>query len=169
MKRIIVYSILIISIVLIEAAAISNWYLLPVKPDIMLIVLMFIAMENGSTVGQVTGFFSGLLIDFLSAAPFGLNALIRTVLGFFAGVFHLNIHSKGILIPILMLFFATLSKALLIFFVSFFYPGKIMLYSLFNATLWYECLFNSLLAPLVFFALSKFKIFSADFKPEHLA
>ncbi len=166
MKKIIALSILILSVVLFEAAAISNWYILPTSPDIMLIVTLYIGLKNGSTVGQLTGFSSGLLIDFLSASPFGLNALVRSILGFLSGVLHLNISSKGILIPIILGFTVTFAKAMIIFLVSFFYPGKIMLYSLFTNTLWFECVFNALLSPIMFFLLSKFNVFSADFRPE---
>ncbi len=166
MKKIIALAILIISVVLFEAAAISNWYILPTSPDIMLIVTLYIGLKNGSTVGQLTGFSSGLLIDFLSAAPFGLNALVRSILGFLSGVLHLNINSKGLLIPIFLGFTTTFAKSLIIFIVSFFYPGKIMLYSLFTNVLWFECLFNALLSPIIFYVLSKFTVLSADFRPE---
>ncbi len=166
MKRLIAFALLIISVVLIEAAAISNWYLLPIKPDIMLIVILYIGIRNGATVGQLTGFSSGLLIDFLSATPFGLNALIRAIIGFLSGILHLNIHSKGFLIPVIVTFFATLMKALVIFIVSFFYPGKIMLYSLFSSTLWFECALNAILAPIFFHLLSFFKIFGTEVGPE---
>ncbi len=159
MKKLFAIAALIISVVLIETAAISNWYLLPIKPDIMLIVLMYISIQNGSIAGQLTGFSSGLLIDFLSATPFGLNSLIRTILGFFGGLLHLNIQSRGIIIPIAVSFFATLSKALVIFVISFFYPDKILIYSLFSSQLWFECILNAVLSPIIFFLLSMFKIF----------
>ncbi len=163
MKKIIALAILIVAVVLFEAAALSNWYLLPTTPDIMLIVILYIGMKNGSNIGQLTGFFSGLLIDFLSASPFGLNSLVRTILGFLSGLLHLNVSSKGIIMPATLGFVATLTKATVIFIVSFFYPGKIVLYSLFSSNLWYECLFNALLSPLIFFALSMFTVLSADF------
>ncbi len=166
MRRVLSIAILIISVVLIETAALSNWHFLPVKPDLMLIVMLYMGLQNGSTVGQLTGFSSGILIDFLSATPFGLNALVRTLLGFFSGLLHLNIHSKGFFIPIILTFAATLSKAFIVFVVSFFYPGKIALYSLFTSTLWYECLFNALLAPFVFLLLSKFKVLTFDIQAE---
>ncbi len=162
MKKLLSIALLIIFVVLIEAAALSNWYLLPATPDIMLIVLLYISMHNGPIVGQVTGFSSGLLIDFLSSSPFGLNALIRTILGFISGVMHLNLHSKGVFIPVLVAFIATLSKALLLFLVSFFYPEKIALYSLFTSQLWYECIFNALLSPIIFYVLSMFKILTSS-------
>ncbi len=166
MKKILAIAILIVSVVLFEAGALSNWYILPTTPDLILIVTLYIGIKNGPVVGQLTGFSSGILIDFLSAAPFGLNAFVRVIIGFLSGVLHLNIHSKGIIIPILLGFIATLTKALIIFFISFFYPGKIMLYSLFSSTLWYECLFNALLTPIFFVLLSTFNVLSSDFKSE---
>ncbi len=168
MKQIISISILIISVVLIEASALSNWQLLPVMPDIMLLATIYIGMKNGPIIGQVTGFFSGLMIDFLSASPFGLNSMIRTILGFFSGMLHLNVHTKGIVIPSIIAVIATISKAVLLFIISFFYPNKIVLYSLFSSTLWFECVFNAVLAPVIFGLLSMFSVLSIDYSRSNI-
>ena len=69
-------------VVLIETALLSNIFFLPAVPDLLLLVLLFLSVNNGSTFGEVSGFYSGFLLDFLSASPLGLNSLIRTVIGF---------------------------------------------------------------------------------------
>ncbi len=166
MKRIFAFAVLLISVLLIETAALSNWYILPVIPDVLLLVVIYAGLHNGTTIGQLSGFSSGMLIDFLSATPFGLNALVRTVVGFLSGLLHLNVQTKGLFMPMLYGFLATISKALIIFFVSFFYPGKIMLYPLFTSTIWYEAVFNALLAPLVFWLLTFFDVFSSKYRSE---
>ncbi len=166
MKRIVAFAILLISVLLIETAALSNWYILPVIPDILLIVVIYIGLHNGTTLGQLSGFASGILIDFLSATPFGLNSLVRTVVGFLSGLLHLNVQTKGLFMPILYGFLATMCKAFIIFIVSFFYPGKIMLYPFFTSTVWYEAIFNALLSPVVFWVLAFFDIFSSKYRAE---
>jgi rod shape-determining protein MreD len=42
-----------------------------VKPDLALIVLVFVSVRRGSMTGQITGFASGILEDLLSLAPVG--------------------------------------------------------------------------------------------------
>jgi len=54
-------------------------------PDLTLGILVFAAYVNGTMCGQVTGFFSGFMLDFISAAPLGYNALTRTLIGAVAG------------------------------------------------------------------------------------
>lgn len=166
MKKIVALSLLIITTALIESAFLSNMYFLPAMPDVMLLILLFLSIKNGSLLGESVGFASGLVIDFLSATPFGLNALVRTVIGYISGLLHISIETSGILIPAILGFVATLIKALLLLIVSFFFTEQILLYSIFEATLWCECLFNAILAPLIFKFLSFFKIFSSTYKAE---
>lgn len=168
MKRFFAFFSLIICTLLIQTAVLSNRHALPVVPDILLLVVLYIGFHNGSTAGETSGFFSGLLLDFLSAAPLGLNALVRTIVGFVSGLFYQTLETRGMLIPIVSGFTATIIKAVLIRIISFFYPGSILTYSLFSSVLWYECLFNTLCAPLVFRFLSFFTIFVKDFQTESL-
>ncbi|MGI5172045.1 rod shape-determining protein MreD [Treponema sp. OMZ 840] len=168
MKRVLIFFALIIFVLLIQTAVLSNWYALPVVPDILLLVVLYIGFHNGSLTGEVSGFFSGLVLDFLSAAPLGLNALVRTLIGFLSGLFYNNFETSGIIIPAVLGFTATAAKAILIRFVSFFYPGSILTYSLFSSVLWYECVFSALCAPVVFWFLSFFKILAKDFPTEKI-
>lgn len=165
-KRFFAFAAVIVLVVLIESAVLSNWYILSVPPDILLLVVLYIGFHNGVIVGQVSGFASGLLLDFLSAAPFGLNAMIRTIMGFLSGLFYKNIHTTGLLIPAILGFVATLFKAFIIFCISFFYPNSIVVYSIFSSTLWYESILNTLLAPIIFWLLSCFTILASDYSQE---
>ena len=86
-KPLVIFVILLVC-ALLETALLSNVVFLPVVPDLLLLVVLYISVQNGSLTGEATGFVSGLLLDFLTAAPLGLNCLLRTLLGFFAGLFH---------------------------------------------------------------------------------
>ncbi|MFI3257333.1 MAG: rod shape-determining protein MreD [Spirochaetales bacterium] len=167
MKRIIIFALLILGVLLVETAILSNWYILPVVPDLLLIILVYISVHNGCVTGEVFGFSSGMAIDFLTGSPFGLNALIRSIIGFLGGILHFNINTKGIIMPMLFGAVATLLKAFIIFITSFFYPTGIITYSLFSSHLWYECLFNALLSPPIFWILSLFTVLSFSYTKEN--
>ena len=162
MKRFFAFFALIVCTLLIQTAILSNWYALPVVPDILLLIVLYTGFYNGSIAGETAGFFSGLLLDFLSASPLGFNALLRTVIGFLSGLLHRTLETKGFVIPAVLGFASTLIKALSVLSLSFFYPGSILTYPLFSPVLWYECLFNALCAPLIFWFLSFFRVFSDD-------
>jgi rod shape-determining protein MreD len=86
-----------------------------IKPDITLIILVYISFKTGSNNGQIVGFTSGLLQDILtSSTPLGFFACIRTILGFLFGLFEGAFTIDPILMPIVFTFIATLLKDIFI-------------------------------------------------------
>lgn len=162
-KSLVIFAILLIC-TLLETALLSNVVFLPVVPDLLLLVVMYISVYNGSLSGETTGFVSGLLLDFLTAAPLGLNCLLRTLLGFFAGLFNNVLNISGIFIPALLALFATIVKAVMIEFISFFFPNGVITYDMFSAAFGMELLLNVILAPMVFAFLSLFSSVLVDNK-----
>jgi rod shape-determining protein MreD len=112
--------VLFVSLLLVETAILANIAYLPAVPDIMLIAVMYLAFKNGTFAGETAGFFSGLLLDFASGAPFGLNCLVRTIAGYVCGLFERTLNSSGIFVPALLGLCVTLFKILLTNLVSFF-------------------------------------------------
>lgn len=146
----------IILFLLFQTSVLSNITVLPAIPDLLLIYTVFIALHAGPMTGQLTGFSTGLLIDFLSAGPLGLNCLLRTLTGFSFGLFQKVLSTKGFFLPMFYVCIATLLKVILLFFISIFFPTGIVNYNLFSKTFIYEIIFNSVLAPFVFMLLSLF-------------
>ncbi|MDR2103691.1 MAG: rod shape-determining protein MreD [Treponema sp.] len=126
-------------------------------PDLVLGIIVFTAYINGAMTGQITGFFSGLLLDFLSAAPLGLNAFIRTLIGALTGLLRGTFFLDVLFLPMILCGCATIFKALILFFLHFLFPETIPVYSVFQLTFWFELLLNTLLAPLLFGFLKLFK------------
>ena len=157
-KPLVIFVILLVC-ALLETALLSNVVFLPVVPDLLLLVVLYISVQNGSLTGEATGFVSGLLLDFLTAAPLVFNCLLRTLLGFFAGLFHDVLNISKIMIPAMLALIATIAKAIIIGFISFFFPNGVITYDLFSASFGMELLFNVILAPLVFAFLSLFSSF----------
>ncbi|MEE9166083.1 MAG: rod shape-determining protein MreD [Candidatus Neomarinimicrobiota bacterium] len=60
-----------------------------IRPDFLLIFVMYMAMQKGSPTGVVTGFVIGFLEDLLSAGSlFGLASLTKSLSGFLLGRLH---------------------------------------------------------------------------------
>lgn len=145
--------------VLIETAILSQITILPALPDLMLLCSLYFAVNNGSIHGEITGFTSGLLVDFLSGSPFGLNCLVRTIIGYAAGFLKKMLNLKSIVVTFLIGFLGTILKALLIGSASFFFPNFINTYNIFSKLFLFELLLNSLLCPLMFKFLDFFSSF----------
>lgn len=58
-----------------------------IKPDVLLIGLIYFTLLNGQILGIISGFSFGLLMDILSAGVIGSNALSKLIATFFAGYF----------------------------------------------------------------------------------
>lgn len=150
--------------VLLETALLSNIIFLPAVPDLLLLIVLYLSVYNGSLTGETAGFVSGLLLDFLTAAPFGMNCLLRTLLGFFSGLCHNVINISGIVIPCILTLVATMVKFIIIEFISFFFPNGVITYELLSMEFGMELLLNVVLAPVVFAFLSLFSAFLVDGK-----
>lgn len=143
---------------LFETAVVSNLTFLPAIPDFLLIITVFISLNCGSLLGESTGFVSGFLLDFMSASPLGLNALLRTILGFIFGLFHDVLNTSSILLQFIYGAVATIVKSIVIYFISFFFNGVVP-YSLFSQIFLTEILLNALFTPIIFQFLSLFSEF----------
>jgi len=128
-----------------------------VVPDLALCILVFSAYVNGTMTGQVSGFISGLFYDFLSAAPLGMNCLVRTIIGALAGIFKGQFFLDAIFMPVILCALATILKALSIFALHLIIGQTIPAFSLVTSVFWIELGLNALSSPLLFLLLKKFK------------
>ncbi|MBR3549504.1 MAG: rod shape-determining protein MreD [Treponema sp.] len=156
-KTISISAIILLCCALIESAILSNIAFLRAVPDLSLICVLYFSLHNGRISGESTGFISGLFIDFLSAAPWGLNCLFRTVLGYLGGVFTKTFNTEGIIIPAVLGFCATIVKCLLILFIAFLFPSSVMPYNPFSSMFLFELCANTILTPIMFKILGIFK------------
>lgn len=148
---------LILSFVVFETAILSNIIIFPAVPDFLLIISLYLSLHNGRLFGVSAGFVSGIFLDFLSASPFGLNSLLRTIIGYAAGCFNKTLNTSGIILPALLGFIATFLKILILFIISIFFADSVSSYSIFSKAFCFEIIANSLLTPLVFMFLNIFR------------
>ncbi len=149
--------IIVLFAALIEVSIFSNITILPVVPDICLICLLYISLQNGTLIGETTGFLSGLFLDFLSACPPGLNCLYRTLFGYLGGLFCKSLNIDGIFISALLGFCATFVKMISLWLVSFFFPAIVASYSPFSWDFLIELGMNTVLTPILFQVLGLFR------------
>lgn len=127
-------------------------------PDIAMCILVFTAYQNGMMTGQITGFVSGIFLDFLSQAPLGLNIFLRTVMGAMAGLLRGNLLLDPVFLPMALCAAATLFKATVLFILHFLFAGAVPAYSWAAPALWIELASNAILAPFIFAFLKKFSL-----------
>lgn len=124
-----------------------------VKPDLMFIIVIYLAYSFGSFYGEVTGFLSGLLHDAISTSPLGLIAFSKMAMGFLIGMFGRNIIKSNILTISLLTFLASLAKGIITLIMAYIFHHASVASIL--SIIIPEAFYNALIAPPLFFLLDK--------------
>jgi rod shape-determining protein MreD len=156
-RSVILATVLALAAAILQSTLLSYIAIFRAVPDLALLILVFSAYTKGPMVGQLTGFSSGILLDFLSAAPLGLNALIRTLVGALTGMLKGAFFLDFFILPMLLCAVATLLKALVLFLLHWLLSGSIPAYPLAAPVLWVELGLNTVIAPFLFTLLKRFK------------
>ena len=96
-NRYIYYSIaalllIVIHMTILDFIAIGN-----ITPDLLIILIVIISLNEGQFRAVFAGFFIGLLFDLLTMDVIGTNALTKTVVAFVAGYFYREGEAKKII------------------------------------------------------------------------
>lgn len=157
-RSLLISTLFLFAATIIESSILSNISFLLVVPDLVLICCIYFSLLNGKLYGEVSGFISGLFLDFITGVPFGFNCVFRTLIGYITGLFSNTIIISGLVIPMTSVGIATLTKKLLIFLISLFFPKlSLNVYSIISYEFLFEFCANIILAPVVFKFLSFFK------------
>jgi rod shape-determining protein MreD len=158
--RVTVFTILALVVcVLLQSTVLNRIAIRGVRPDLGLIVLIFVSMRRGSMVGQVSGFAAGLFEDLMNVSPLGFHSLMRTLIGYLYGVFAGNVFIDPFLMPMVLAVIATLLKGVLAGIISAIFGIASSGFVIFTGRLWIEVAYNGVLAPFLFALLGVFRIF----------
>lgn len=145
--------------ILLQSTILQKIALGGVRPDLALLVLIFVSMRRGSMVGQVSGFATGFLEDLMNVSPLGFHSLLRTVMGFIYGLLSGNVFVDPFLMPIVLAVVATILKGILSGIVSALFGITASGFITFAGRLWIEAGYNGVIAPFLFALLNLFKVF----------
>jgi len=98
--KIVKWILLFAVVIIVQMAIVPKIAIFGIYPDLVMILLVVLSVENGRTAGIWGGFFTGLFIDVFSGGLLGINALAKTIVGGVAGL----LERKNILIsPVFLL------------------------------------------------------------------
>lgn len=136
MNHIFVWSALVISSLIIQTTLLVDLFINGLKPDLLLIIVVLTSIILGKHHGVTIGFFSGLLEDLASGTFFGLNTLVKMLIGFIFGSIEQQVFKEHKLLPLIAMSIATVLNYLLSLLLLFFLGANIN----FNMTLLYNFL-----------------------------
>jgi len=93
---------------ILQLAVLPQFKLLGVQPDLILVVAVVVAVQDGPVAGAVVGFCGGLLQDIASPQVMGVSALTKTLAAFFAGMMKDFFMTYSILLPVVLVLLATI-------------------------------------------------------------
>ena len=71
------------------------------KPDLVLIIIAGFGFLSGASPGAIGGFIGGILLDVLTIRGIGLEAMVKTLVGFFSGRVERTILGNSPIMPML--------------------------------------------------------------------
>ena len=112
------------------------------KPDLILIIVVYLGLIKGSDVGCVSGFFFGLVEDVYSGMLLGSNALTKTIIGFFCGLVGKRLYTQSLFSHILCVGIGSVVQVILLLSVNGFVPH-------WRQLVLYETLYNIICCPFI--------------------
>ncbi len=85
-RRVLAITAVVVTALLLQSTVFSDLKLLGVRPELMYLVTIVIAILEGPREGMVVGFVGGMAQDFLLNQPKGITALTLTLVGYAAGL-----------------------------------------------------------------------------------
>jgi rod shape-determining protein MreD len=132
LRRVLTITAMVITGLLLQSTVFSQMKLLGVKPELMYLVTILVAVLEGPQEGAVVGFAAGLAQDFMLPGPKGLTALTLTLLGYTMGLARDYITSPSPLLPTILVAVGT-TAGVIFYEIAGFLLGQLDV-SLFEAT-----------------------------------
>jgi len=109
-RRIVSIAAVVLTALLLQSTVFAQLRLLGVRPELLYLITIAIALLEGPNEGATVGFASGLAQDFLMNQPKGLTALTLTLLGYAVGMFRQFIVSPSPLVPTIVVGVGTAAR-----------------------------------------------------------
>lgn len=111
-REIFLFIVVVIAFIL-QLSVMPQFKLLGVQPDLILVVAIVVAVQDGPVEGAIIGFLGGMLQDIASPQVMGVSALSKALAAFLAGVLKDFFMTYSILLPVLLVFMLSFFELLL--------------------------------------------------------
>lgn len=107
LRRVISLLVVILTSLLLQSTVFAQLKLTGVKPELLYLVTIVVAILEGPQEGAIAGFAGGMAQDFLLNQPKGITALTLTLLGYTVGLARQYIVSPSPLLPMILVALGT--------------------------------------------------------------
>lgn len=157
-KKIIIVAILIILGFFLQTSIFPFLSINGVTPNIILVLVVSVAIMNGSMTAMIVGFICGLLIDIMYGGALGIYACFYMCLGYINGYFHVLFFAEANFSLPILVFVNELIYHILTYLVFFLPQQKWNIWFYFKKTIAIEVLYTTIISLIlyqVFFKIYK--------------
>ena len=98
-----------------------NWFTIAgIKPNLFILLILFIGLFGGKTLGTIYGVAIGLIIDLLLRNQIGITAISLGIVGFLSGIFDKNFSKDSRITIMVMTFAVTIISELISYLANYF-------------------------------------------------
>jgi rod shape-determining protein MreD len=109
-RRLLALAVVLVVAVLIQSTVLARLRLAGVRPDLLVLAVVSVAVATDPTTGAVFGFVAGLVADLLFDLPVGVSALVYTAVGFTVGTVRVYVTSHRPLVHLVLAGAASLAS-----------------------------------------------------------
>jgi len=109
-RRLLALAAVLVVAVLIQSTVLARLRLAGVRPDLLVLAVVSVAVATDPTTGAVFGFVAGLVADLLFDLPVGVSALAYTAVGFAVGTVRVYVISHRPLVHLVLAGAASLAS-----------------------------------------------------------
>ena len=159
MKKTIINIVLVLLILITYLLQLNffSWFTIAgVKPNLFIILVLFIGLFTSNNLGAIYGISIGLIIDLLTSQTIGVNAVVLGLVGLLAGIFDKNF-SKDNRITIMFIVAATTIVAeTIIYIINYLILNSNIDMLAFAKILAIETIYNLILSIILYPSIQKF-------------
>lgn len=122
-----------------------------IKPNLILIIVISVALLRGAREGAVTGFFAGVLRDLMFGKVFGVGALEGLLLGFTVGVLNKRLYKENIVVVVLLTFIFSFCSGLIIGLLNIVMGAQENILTLIKTIVIVEAAYNSIASIFIYY------------------
>jgi rod shape-determining protein MreD len=153
--KIAIYTFLIFFIVIIQSTVLDYIKIYEIKPNLLIVFIICVALLRGNIEGSVIGFFIGLSQDIISGKVLGFYTMLGLYLGLIIGSVNKRLYRENLLVIIFFTFVSSICYELVAYFLSTFMNGRIDFYYPFKSIILPEALYNSGISIFVYILIIK--------------
>jgi rod shape-determining protein MreD len=109
-RRLLALAVVLVVAVLVQSTVLARLTVAGVRPDLLVLAVVSVAVATDPTTGAVFGFVAGLVADLLFDLPVGVSALVYVAVGFAVGTVRVYVTSHRPLVHLVLAGAASLAS-----------------------------------------------------------